>query len=136
PRGRGPYAGLRGSREVRRLVGASMLARLPTAMLPLAILLTVVETGGPLAAAGLVAGGFGLGRAAVSPVLGALIDRIGQPRVLLGGAVVQALLLVALVAGAEARLTLLVVGAIAVAAGAASPPVQASLRALWPLVPP
>jgi len=128
------YAGLLRSGEVRRLVGASMLARLPTAMLPLAILLLAVETGGSIASAGLIAGAFVLGRATVSPAVGALIDRIGQPRVLLGGAAVQAVMLVALVAAAEARLHPLLVGAVAVAAGAASPPVQASLRALWPLV--
>jgi MFS family permease len=128
------YVGLLRSAEVRRLVGASMLARLPTAMLPLSIVLLVVETRGSIAAAGLIAGAFVLGRAAVSPAVGALIDRIGQPRVLLGGATVQGVLLLALVAGAEAHLQPMMVGAVAVATGSASPPVQASLRALWPLV--
>ncbi len=128
------YATLLVSGEVRRLVGASMLARLPTAMLPLAIVLLVVETGRSIAAAGLIAGGFVLGRAIVSPAVGALIDRIGQPLVLIGGASAQAVMLVALVTAAEAHVHPLLVGAVAVAAGSASPPVQASLRALWPLI--
>ncbi len=128
------YAGLLSRPGVGRLVLAAAVARLPTAMLPLGILLLVVETGGSLGAAGLIAGAFGLGRAFVSPAVGTLIDRVGQPRVLVGGAIVQAILLVVLVAAAAGRLNLLVVGAVAAAAGAASPPVQASLRALWPVI--
>ncbi len=128
------YLALLGSATVRRLVLGASIARLPTGMLPLAILLLVVETSGSIAAAGLIAGAFSLGRSIVSPAVGALIDRAGQTPVLVGGSVLQAVLLVALVAAAEARLALLAVGAIAAVAGAASPPVQASLRALWPQV--
>ena len=43
-------------------------------------------------------------------------------------------LLVLLVLAARANVNLFAVGALAVAAGGASPPVQASLRALWPHV--
>ncbi len=126
------YAGLLASPDVRRLILASTIARLPAAMLPLAILLLVVETSGSIAAGGLIAGAFGLGRAAVSPAVGALIDRAGQPRVLIVGSLVQAVFVVLLVTAARAHVNLVAVGAVAVAAGAASPPVQASLRALWP----
>jgi MFS family permease len=111
-----------------------MVARMPTAMLPLAILLLVNERTGSLAAAGLTVGAFGLGRALVSPAAGALVDRMGQARVLVTGAVAQAILLVALVAAVELRVPMLGVSALAIGAGAASPPVQACLRALWPVV--
>src|SRR3954447_12849551 len=47
------YAGLLASPNVRRLIFASTIARLPAAMLPLAILLLVVETSGSIAAGGL-----------------------------------------------------------------------------------
>ncbi|MBV8199847.1 MAG: MFS transporter [Acidobacteria bacterium] len=128
------YAQLLASGRVRRLVATSFVARLPTAMLPLAILLLVVEAGGTIGAAGLCAGAFGLGRAAISPSVGALIDRVGQPRVLTAGSVLQALLLVALVAASRAHALIAGVAVLAFVAGAASPPVQASLRALWPRV--
>jgi MFS transporter len=128
------YAGLLARSDVRRLVIASMLARLPTAMLPLAILLLVNGRTGSLAAAGLTVGAFGLGRAVVSPAAGALVDRMGQARVLVTGALAQAVVLVALVEAVELRSSLLGVTAVAAAAGAASPPVQACLRALWPVV--
>jgi hypothetical protein len=128
------YAGLLARSDVRRLVIASMVARLPTAMLPLAILLLMHERTGSLAAAGLAVGAFGLGRALVSPIAGALVDRMGQARVLITGATAQVILLIALVVAVQLRVPLVVVVAAAVVAGAASPPVQACLRALWPVV--
>lgn len=117
-----------------RLVAGSMVARLPTAMLPLAILLMVHDRTGSLAAAGLVVGLFGLGRAVVSPAVGALVDRLGQAGVLTAGVLIQAALLVALVAVAQMQPQLILVAVVATVAGAASPPVQACLRALWPVV--
>jgi MFS transporter len=128
------YAGLLARSGVRRLVIASMVARLPTAMLPLTILLLIHERTGSLAAAGLAVGAFGLGRAIVSPVAGALVDRVGQPRVLLTGAAAQVILLVSLVESVDRSAPLYAVIAAATAAGAASPPVQACLRALWPIM--
>jgi MFS family permease len=125
---------LLGTVHVPQLVIGSMVARLPAAMLPLAILLMVETRTGSLAAAGLVVGAFGLGRAIFSPPVGAMIDRIGQARVLVGGASAQALLLVVVVVAVEAAAPLVVVTVLAVAAGGATPPVQASLRALWPKV--
>jgi hypothetical protein len=111
-----------------------MVARLPSAMLPLAILLLVDERTRSLAAAGLVVGAYGLGRAAVSPMVGALVDRMGQTRVLVAGALVQGLLLICLVAAALLRAPLLVIVLVAAVAGGATPPIQACLRALWPVV--
>jgi MFS family permease len=128
------YAGLLARSDVRRLVIASMVARLPTAMLPLAILLLLHERTGSLAAAGIAVGAFGLGRALVSPVAGALVDRMGQARVLVTGAGAQVVLLIALVEAVELKAPVFVVVLAAAVAGAASPPVQACLRALWPVV--
>jgi len=128
------YAPLLANAQVRRLLIASMIARLPSAMLPLAVLLLVVESGGSIAAAGLCSGAYGIGRAALSPFVGALVDRMGQARVLISGAVAQAAALVALIAVANLHASLLAVGAVAFIGGATSPPVQACLRALWPLV--
>jgi MFS family permease len=128
------YAPLLANTQVRRLLVASMVARLPSAMLPLAVLLLVVESGGSIGAAGLCLGAYGIGRAALSPLVGALVDRMGQARVLIASAVAQAAALVALIAVARPHEPLLAVGAVAFIGGATSPPVQACLRALWPLV--
>jgi MFS family permease len=128
------YAVLLGNAEVRRLVVGSMIGRLPSAMLPLAIFLMIHGRTRSLAAAGLVVGAYGIGRAAVSPLIGALVDRVGQTRVLSIGVAAQALLLTALVVVAQLQPSVVINAAVAAAAGAASPPVQACLRALWPVV--
>ncbi|HSS94151.1 MAG TPA: MFS transporter [Candidatus Dormibacteraeota bacterium] len=128
------YRRLLGRADVRRLVISSMVARLPSAMLPLVLLLLVHQRTGSLAAAGLVVGAFGLGRAVVSPAIGALVDRHGQAGVLLVGTAVQAVLLVALLLAVEAQGQVAIVAVLAAAAGSATPPVQACLRALWPVV--
>jgi MFS transporter len=128
------YAPLLASPQVRRLLVGSMIARLPSAMLPLAILLLVVESGGSLAAGGLCSGAYCIGRAAVSPFVGALVDRMGQARVLIAGAAAQTVALAGVIAVAELRVPVVAIAAVAVVAGATQPPVQACLRALWPLV--
>jgi MFS family permease len=120
--------------DVRRLVISSMVARLPSAMLPLVLLLLVHERTGSLAASGLVVGAYGLGRALMSPAVGALVDRQGQGGVLIWGASVQAGLLLCLVLAVEVQPRLVLIVVLAAAAGAATPPVQACLRALWPVV--
>ena len=111
-----------------------MVARLPSAMLPLVLLLLVHQRTGSLAAAGLVVGAYGLGRAVVSPAVGAMVDRHGQARVLLVGTTVQAVLLLALLVAVESQNQVPVTALLAAAAGSATPPVQACLRALWPVI--
>jgi MFS family permease len=130
------YSDLLRRSEVRRLVTASMIARLPTAMLPLAILLLVNSRQGSFAAAGLVVGAFSIGRAALSPVVGALVDRFGQVWVLIAGASAQAVLLGGLVLAVEAQASLAMTVVVAAIAGATTPPIQACLRALWRIVAP
>src|SRR5215212_7634629 len=118
--------------HVRRLVLSGMLARLPAGMIGLALLLLVREQGGTYAAAGLVSGGYFVATAVGAPIAGRLVDRRGQARILLTRAVIfpALLLAVCLLALLDAPLT--VVGLAAAAAGALTPPVGASLRALWP----
>jgi hypothetical protein len=136
PRGRmlTGYAALLQKREVRWLVISSMIARLPSAMVPLAILLMVDKRSGSLAIAGVVVGLYGLGRAAISPLVGAQVDRVGQLRVLATGVALQTVLLVALVAATATHQSPIVLSVIAIAAGGAVPPIPACLRALWPVV--
>jgi len=105
-------------------------------MLSLAILLLIRGHTGSFAIAGIAVGAFALANAAVAPVQGALVDRLGQPRVLgfcSGG---QSVLLVLLVVAAQERLPSLLLVALVGLAGALVPPSMACARALWPQIAP
>jgi MFS family permease len=108
-----------------RLLAGTLIGRLPTGMAPLAIILLAepgIGHGGAsaLAALYLVANAIGL------PVLGRLVDRCGQTRVLAAGAFFSsaALLAVGLTGPFWTVVAVLV-------AGAARPPLDPALRALW-----
>lgn len=114
-----------------RLLVSSVLGRLPSGMFSLAILLFVRAQAGSFLAAGLAVGAFTLAGAVMSPLQGALVDRLGQPRVLLSCAAGQALLLVAFVLIVQAGVPLIAIVALAACAGALLPPVSGCVRALW-----
>lgn len=115
---------------VARLLALSMVARTPEAVLSLLFLLRARDMDGSYALAGLVAGVTGLGVAVGSPVLGRLVDRVGQPLVLAVGVVVAsaAMATAALLPSTTPASVLL---PLALASGAAQPPVAACLRALF-----
>ncbi len=117
-----------------RLLASSLLGRLPSGMLSLAILLFVHARTGSFLAAGLAVGAFALAGAVAGPPLGALVDRIGQTRVLVPAAAAQAALLVLLVIFAQAGAPVEAVVALAALAGAVQPPIAGCIRALWPAV--
>lgn len=74
----------------------AFVARLPFAMMVVGVLTLVVEARGSLSLAGLNSAMVGLGTAVFGPVLGMLVDRYGQRRVVLAGAAANSLALVAL----------------------------------------
>jgi MFS family permease len=116
--------------SVPRLLGSAVVGRMPTAMAGLAIVLLVREAGGSYGVAGLVAGAYSVAVGLTSPLLGRLVDRVGQTRVLVVCAVVSAICFGALAAvGQGASPPLLAL--LAVLAGASIPPVAACMRALW-----
>jgi MFS family permease len=104
---------------------------MPLGMSSLAILLLVRQHTGSFGAAGFIVGVFAISQALASPVLGALVDRWGQRRVLLPSAAVQSGLLVLLVVAAEAEVPLGALALLAAVAGGLLPPVGACMRALW-----
>jgi len=114
-----------------RLLASSVLGRLPSGMFSLAILLFVHGRTGSFLAAGLAVGAFTLAGAVFGPLLGALVDRGGQTRVLLAAAGAQGTLLVALVLAARAGAATAAIVALAALAGAAQPPIAGCIRALW-----
>ncbi|BCJ36669.1 MFS transporter [Actinocatenispora thailandica] len=128
-----PTAAVLSRRPAVRLLGSSLLGRLPTGMAALAVLLLVRGRGGDYALAGLLSGLYAAGSALGGPLLGRVIDRSRQPPVLLGASLAAAV-------GFAALAVVPVGGALAVAAivlaGAATPPLESCLRVLWPRVVP
>src|SRR5919204_4985905 len=91
-----PYLDILRTPGVPRLLSAAVRGRMPIGMAGLAIVLLVRQTGGSYATAGLVAGCYAVSLGVTAPLLGRLIDRVGQTRVLLGCAGVCAAAFVAL----------------------------------------
>jgi MFS family permease len=115
-----------------RVLTAALVGRLPESMTPLAVVLVARDAGRSYAVAGALAAVIALGAAIGGPLLGRLVDRVGQGRVLVGSAVARsvALALVAVLAdGAVVPL-----GIAVFLSGALIPPLEPSLRALWPLI--
>jgi len=118
------------------LLVSAVLGRLPSGMFSLAILLFIREQTGSFLAAGLTVGAFTLAGALMSPVAGALVDRLGQSRLLLPCALGQGSLLVVLVFVVRAGLPLVAIVLVATLAGALLPPISGCIRALWSVVAP
>jgi hypothetical protein len=119
-----------------RLLVSSVLGRMPSGMFSLAILLFVRAQTGSFLPAGLAVGAFTLSGAIMSPLLGGLVDRLGQPRVLLPCAVGQSALVVGFVLVLRTGVPLAAIVASAALAGALLPPVSGCVRALWSQVAP
>jgi predicted MFS family arabinose efflux permease len=109
-----------------------MLARLPYGMFALALVLYMVEERGSFAVAGLVDGAFGIGAAIGSPLQSRVIDRLGQGRVLLPLACVDAAATGVLILLTEADAPTGALMGCAFVGGFAIPSLGAALRTLWP----
>lgn len=115
------------------LLSTSVLARLPLAMLSIALLVCAQRLTGSFAIAGLASGSYTAGLGISAPCLGRLVDRRGQLAVLLVTAIASAALLGALaLLPADAPRPILV--ALAAAIGLATPPLNGCVRALLPEV--
>ena len=121
------------TRLATTLLATSLLGRLPQAMSALALVRIVVDGGGGYAFAGALTGGYVVASTIGTPLLGRAVDRSGKPlAVLLASAALSsaALLgLAALVAAAPAAAFLC-----SLVAGFAFPPLEPTLRSLWPRI--
>jgi MFS family permease len=81
--------------HVGRLLATSILARVPVAALGVVVILRTRELTGSYTAGGAAAAAAALATGLSQPLLARLVDRIGQARVLLPGAVVAAAALTA-----------------------------------------
>ncbi|MET9409621.1 MFS transporter [Streptomyces sp. NPDC002935] len=126
------YAALFRIPHARRTFIAAMTGRLSYGVVSLAMMLTTTRATGSYAVAGTVMALFGATSVFLSPARAALIDRHGARRALIPMASLYAGLLAAFAAtawrpGAPAA----AIGALAVAAGACTPPLGPTMRAVW-----
>jgi MFS family permease len=112
------------------LLGAT-IGRLPFAAAALANLLLVQGATGSFADAGLVTAFYAAGEALGLPLLGRLVDRIGQTRVIVAASAVHTAAMVTLVLLADSDATVAAMAAVATVAGFAIPPLGTMLRTLW-----
>ncbi|MFE6053679.1 MFS transporter [Kitasatospora sp. NPDC056446] len=125
------YLALLRAPHVTRLLLGTLLGRLPAGMTALVIALALREAGAPYGRIGLATAAYAISAAVGGPVLGRIVDRTGQPRVLLASAVVAG--------GGYALLALAPASPLAAPIGAAiaglaMPPLEPCLRSLWPEV--
>jgi predicted MFS family arabinose efflux permease len=112
------------------LLLTSLLGRLPGAMAALAIVQLVRSTSGDFAFAGLITAVYVVAGAVGQPVLGRLIDRVGQIAVLAVSGILSFLAFTGMALTLDPAPGAAV--ALAAAAGISTPPLEPALRALWP----
>lgn len=114
---------------VARLLGGSWIGRLPFSMAALAIPLVLREAGATYRFVGIAAGTFAVSAAVGAPLLGRLVDRIGQVWVLAVTALLAGAGFVGVCVAPDRPAVVLVSVFLA---GAATPPLEPCVRALWP----
>jgi MFS family permease len=125
------YAVLLAIPASRRPVAASAAGSLAIGMYALSILLLTRQATGSFADAGQVVGSFAFTNAVGAAGQGRLMDRLGQPRVLVAAASMHAVALVALVLAAGWSAPVWVLAVCAGVAGVCVPQVPAAMRSVW-----
>jgi MFS family permease len=136
PTGLGAYRELLRLPDTRPLAFASLLARIPSGMVGIGLILFLHERTGSFAAAGLASGGYIVGLGATGPLLARVIDRRGSRPVLLTGGLLSAASLVLIFLLGEASAGPGVLAAAAVLAGASTPPFSSVSRRRWGVLAP
>src|SRR3954471_15796964 len=113
------------------LLLSGFAGRLPSSMVPLALLLMVQEQTGSYAVAGGVSATYGIATALIAPVLGRLADRRSPRIVLFVQSAVYPLLLATMAAVVPRGAPVPALLAAAAAVGASTPLVAGTVRALW-----
>jgi MFS family permease len=116
--------------QMRPLFAAAFVGRLPVGMFSLAIVLFLSRETGSFAVAGLATGAWAAGGGVSAPVLGRLIDRIGQTPVLVACAVAFPVTVVGLIAIGEDGAETIPLVVCACLTGLALPPLFTTLRSL------
>ena len=120
--------------HARSLLLSSLIARFPYGMIAFGIVLFVHDLTGSFARAGAVSAASAIAAGIGLPVLGRLIDRLGQTRVLLITAAVNGTALAALVVLGLSGAGTPLLAVVAFVAGLFVPPVSPAIRGVWPEV--
>ena len=131
-RGIAAYRGVLAAPQVRPLVLAGLLARMPIGMGVVGLILFIHGETGSFGSAGLVTGAFTIGIGVTGPILARLIDRRGTRPVIVPAALVTAAAMVAIVVLGRAGAGTVPLVVAAAIAGAGTPPVGGVLRQHWP----
>ena len=130
--GLGRYAALFRAPSVRQVVIAGLIGRLPLGMVPLGAVLLVRGAGNSYAVVGAVVAALSIASGVAAPVVGRLVDRLGQARILLPLGVLFPISLGAFVLFSTQGASGLVLALCATATGLTMPPIGACIRSLWP----
>ncbi len=125
------YRTLLARNELRTLVFASIIGRLPIGVAGLAIMLMTQAASGSFARSGIATAGYMAGLAALAPLLGRHIDRNGPRRVLIASVMVYPSAMLALAAATLMATPYWMVLLAGLAAGASFPPITVCMRTLF-----
>ncbi len=115
----------------RRLVITVLIGRIPIGIFSLAIVLLVRQQTGSFAQAGAASAAWAIGAGIVAPLQGRLVDRFGQPAVLIPSTLANAAAVAGIVVAARSGTTTWVIAGFAWVGGAALPPLGACMRSVW-----
>lgn len=131
------YAAVLRIPQARRTFAAALLGRLSYGIVPLSVMLAVTRASGSYTVAGTVMALFSGTSVFLSPARAALIDRYGPRRALVPmTAAYTALLGLLTVVVWRPGASPLVLGAVTAAAGACTPPLGPTMRAVWSRIAP
>lgn len=126
------FRGVWAAPHARALLLSSLIARFPYGMIAFGIVLFIHEQTGSFARAGAVSAASAIAAGIGLPILGRIVDRLGQTRVLVATVVLNSAGLGALVLLGLADAPLGVLVAVAFFAGLFVPPVSPCIRGVWP----
>jgi MFS family permease len=127
----GRYRVLLSHPGVPRLVVSVVIGRIPIGIFSLAIVLLVRQETHSFAQAGAASAAWALGAGVVAPLQGRLVDRFGQPAVLIPSTLLNAGAVAGVVLGARAGASTWLIAVFAWLGGAALPPLGACMRSIW-----
>jgi len=127
----GRYRALLRPPGVPRVLVSVLVGRVPIGIFSLAIVLLVRQETHSFAQAGAASAAWALGAGIVAPLQGRLVDRFGQPAVLIPSSLLNAGAVAGVVIGARSGAPTWLLCAFAWLGGAGLPPLGACMRSIW-----